>query len=180
MHTFGNQDDCAPFVAYVAFFAVDFPASGSGRKLGLTATTILICLYFLVTLHELYLHFRLRWRRASHDEEQATEKRTASPFSNIPSPVVVSPTFPVPIPAEKERRPKPRRLFRDVDPMFLGIAIVQIIIFVYFIVSTELLLKHNPAINNSAADWGFGQVCGVVVLVPVSRNLTLSPHRFSP
>ena len=33
---FGNQDDCAPFVKYVAFFGANFPALGSGQKLGLS------------------------------------------------------------------------------------------------------------------------------------------------
>ncbi|PSR76651.1 hypothetical protein PHLCEN_2v8248 [Hermanssonia centrifuga] len=64
------------------------------------------------------------------------------------------------------RRPPPKPPFREVDPMFLGITMVQTIIFVYFIVVTELLLKRNKQADNSGGLWGFGQILALIVIVP--------------
>ncbi|KZP28812.1 hypothetical protein FIBSPDRAFT_992929 [Athelia psychrophila] len=57
-------------------------------------------------------------------------------------------------------RPKRKQWLqtRNHDPMFLGIAAAQIIIFAYFVVSTEMLLLWNPYQSNGPT-WGFGQVC---------------------
>jgi hypothetical protein len=58
------------------------------------------------------------------------------------------------------RRPKRRRWFADFDPMLLGIATFQAVLFTYFIVSGELLLQRNPSPDgDSIRNWGFGQVC---------------------
>lgn len=43
--------------------------------------------------------------------------------------------------------------------MLLGLTIFQIIVFTYFIICTELLLKRNPISDNVDQQWGFGQVC---------------------
>lgn len=44
-----------------------------------------------------------------------------------------------------------------MDPMLLGIFIFQLLVFAYFVVSTELLLKHNPQVDSSDREWSFGQ-----------------------
>jgi len=49
--------------------------------------------------------------------------------------------------------------------MFLGIAAAQIIIFAYFVVSTEMLLLWNPYQSNGPT-WGFGQILALIVVVP--------------
>jgi uncharacterized membrane protein len=53
--------------------------------------------------------------------------------------------------------------------MFVGIIICQILVFTYFIVSSELLLVHNRAgdgdgVSNDVV--GFGQILALVVVVP--------------
>jgi len=50
--------------------------------------------------------------------------------------------------------------------MLLGIGTCQVAIFTYFIVSTELLLIRNPGPDNSAGEWGFGQIIALVVVIP--------------
>ncbi|KAF8078912.1 hypothetical protein FPV67DRAFT_1663581 [Lyophyllum atratum] len=65
-----------------------------------------------------------------------------------------------------KRRPKRRRWSSDLDPMLVGIIICQAMVFTYFIVSTELLLKRNPSDDGSEAQWGFGQTLALIVVIP--------------
>ena len=51
-----------------------------------------------------------------------------------------------------------------IDPMFVSITTIHVIVLVYFVVTTELLLKRNPAADNSAGQWGFGQVSSLDLL----------------
>ncbi|THH02589.1 hypothetical protein EW026_g305 [Hermanssonia centrifuga] len=77
------------------------------------------------------------------------------------------------------RRPPPKPPFREVDPMFLGITMVQTIIFVYFIVVTELLLKRNKQADNSGGLWGFGQSCieyHIMVMHGRESNMQQTDH----
>jgi hypothetical protein len=62
--------------------------------------------------------------------------------------------------------------------MLVGIIICQAMVFTYFIVSTELLLKRNPSNNHSEAEWGFGQILALIVVIPSAFSLTgaLSEH----
>lgn len=55
----------------------------------------------------------------------------------------------------------------DFDPMLLGIATFQILIFAYFIVSSEVLILRNPSTDKSAGDWGFGQVTSCLFVQPI-------------
>jgi hypothetical protein len=54
-------------------------------------------------------------------------------------------------------RPRKRQWSGNWDPMLVGIAVFQFIVFAYFVVSTELLLHWNPY-QNDGNKWGFGQV----------------------
>lgn len=60
--------------------------------------------------------------------------------------------------SSQKRRPKRRRWSADLDPMLVGIIICQVMVFSYFIVSSELLISYNPSTDNGAWQWGFGQV----------------------
>lgn len=53
-------------------------------------------------------------------------------------------------------RPQRRRWSSDLDPMLIGIIICQIVVFTYFILSSELLLRYNNA--DSTDEFEFGQV----------------------
>jgi hypothetical protein len=55
--------------------------------------------------------------------------------------------------------------------MLVGIIICQAMVFTYFIVSSELLLKNNPSLDDSAAQWSFGQILALVVVVPSALSL---------
>lgn len=54
-------------------------------------------------------------------------------------------------------RPRRKQWSGNWDPMLLGIAAFQIVVFTYFVVSSELLLLWNPNQNDGEV-WGFGQV----------------------
>jgi len=58
---------------------------------------------------------------------------------------------------KKTPRPRKKQWSGNWDPMLLGIAVFQFIVFAYFVVSTELLLQWNPY-QNDGNKWGFGQV----------------------
>jgi len=77
-----------------------------------------------------------------------------------------------------KRRPKRRRWSSNLDPMLVGIIICQAMVFTYFIVSTELLLKRNPSNDQSVNQWGFGQILTLIVVIPSVLSLigALSEH----
>jgi len=57
----------------------------------------------------------------------------------------------------KVHRPRRKQWSGNWDPMLLGIAAFQLVVFTYFVVSTELLLEWNPY-RTDGNKWGFGQV----------------------
>ena len=78
--------------------------------------------------------------------------------SSRPSAGVVGPNGHPRNPATtKTTRPRRKQWSGNWDPMLLGIAAFQFVVFTYFIVSTELLLQWNPY-NTDGNKWGFGQV----------------------
>ncbi|KAK7695290.1 hypothetical protein QCA50_002480 [Cerrena zonata] len=184
-----NQDHCAQFVKYVAFFAVDFPALTSGKKLGLSATALLTFGYLLVTAHEMYSSYMRRKKPASEDLEMRGKPQitVTSPDTlevTIPD-GALQPEPPSPIRSHsphpsvstnmssntnkttgRSKRHRRHSWATNMDPMLLGISIFQLLVFAYFIVSTELLLKHNPAVDSSDKEWGFGQILALIVAVP--------------
>jgi hypothetical protein len=62
-------------------------------------------------------------------------------------------------------RPRRKQWSGNWDPMLLGIAAFQIVVFTYFVVSSELLLRWNP--HQSGGElWGFGQILSLIVIIP--------------
>ena len=55
--------------------------------------------------------------------------------------------------------------------MLVGVVICQAMVFTYFIVSSELLLKNNPSLDHSAVEWGFGQILALIVVLPSALQL---------
>lgn len=138
--SFGNQDACAPFVKYVVFFAT-LPALGSGRVVALTVTSFLTAVYVALSLHELLAQY-CSYRRGTRHSDLHFSRAELEPgyiaYLSI-------------------HKSKGTRL--AVDPMLVGILICQAVVFVYFIICTELLLQRNPSIYSSSDnEWGFGQV----------------------
>ncbi|TFK36991.1 hypothetical protein BDQ12DRAFT_233713 [Crucibulum laeve] len=81
-----------------------------------------------------------------------------------------------------QRRPKRRRWSVDLDPMFVGILICQVMVFTYFIVSSELLLRRNSAGSHDVNDaqWSFGQILALIVVIPSALSVVgaISQHGF--
>jgi hypothetical protein len=65
--------------------------------------------------------------------------------------------------ATKAHRPRRKQWSGNWDPMLLGIAAFQFVVFTYFIVSTELLLQWNPY-QIDGNKWGFGQVWSCLLM----------------
>ncbi|KAJ7492476.1 hypothetical protein FB451DRAFT_1218434 [Mycena latifolia] len=70
-----------------------------------------------------------------------------------------------------KRRPRRRRWSYEVDPMLIGIMICQVMVFTYFIVSSELLLSYNGGASASAQQMGFGQILALVVVLPSALSV---------
>jgi len=197
--TFGNQRTCSPLIKYV-LFVIKVPALGTGRTVGLAVSSVLTVAYIGITLHELRSYFRKqppKHEKAGSSEQlpmHVSSPRSMtfasippSPKSNHPRPLpsaLVIPASPSnsehnlsdasakPARSPHKRRPKRRRWSSDLDPMLIGIIICQIMVFTYFIVSTELLLRYNKAADNSAKQMTFGQILALVVTIPSALSVT--------
>jgi len=55
--------------------------------------------------------------------------------------------------------------------MLIGIMICQILVFTYFIVSSELLLSYNDGAYDSAQQMGFGQILALIVVLPSALSV---------
>ncbi|KAK7465415.1 hypothetical protein VKT23_005393 [Stygiomarasmius scandens] len=102
-----------------------------------------------------------------------------SSSNSVSSPAPPSPnsattfTFPDPFPLSPRtgnRRPRRRRWSSNLDPMFVGIVICQILVFTYFIISSELLLKYNHA--DDGGSYGFGQILALVIVIPSALSVS--------
>jgi len=188
----GGPDLCAPSVKYVAFFAADFPARTQGRKLALAMSSILTIAYTLITAFELvslfYKHTKKHSRPritvdAAPDPPPKEGSAGVSPDPPTPSeehsmiseqsrqPEPVERTNPLGgrelvMPGIKRKRQRRAEWSPNVDPMLVMISILELVFFVYFVVSTELLLSHNPEANESANQWAFGQILALILVVP--------------
>jgi len=196
--TFGNMPECSHLVNYI-IFAIKVPVLGAGKIIGLTASSILTAAYVLITLHELRSYRRSRKECGGRiDSLPPTSPRSPKAMSSATSVPTGSNDFPLlgPIiptsyhqhtqtqappqyPKEslshvpnvtRKRRPRRRRWSYEVDPMLIGITICQIIVFTYFIVSTELLLSYNQG-SSSAQQLGFGQILALIVVLPSALSV---------
>lgn len=195
--TFGRQPDCSPFVKFM-FFVVEVPALGIGRTLSLVITSVLTAVYCTITLLELHSYCRIdivrSWILSARSPPSNrslptpgsthplpdTTPSSATPITSPqigqharnPQRYAVSRALNLPhVPKFHKRRPERRRWSCDLDPMLVGIIICQAMVFTYFIVSSELLLKNNPSLDDSAAQWSFGQILALVVVVPSALSL---------
>jgi len=171
------------------FFVIEAPALGAGRTIGLVVTSILTAMYCVITLLEVQSYCRraLDSEKPGRLEILPKHLRPGNPVSISLSPQSPStanitslqdshhaasiPRSTYPPQFFHKRRPKRRRWSFDLDPMLVGIVICQAMVFTYFIVSSELLLKNNPSIDHSAAQWGFGQILALIVVLPSALAL---------
>ncbi|KAJ7235862.1 hypothetical protein B0H12DRAFT_1140905 [Mycena haematopus] len=192
--TFGSTPACSHLVNYMVF-AVKVPALGTGRIIGLTASSILTAAYLLITLHELRSYRRSRRDRTEYSagvsfalspptypniskaaSSTSTSTMIISTSYHKPSQPLVSVQPPksavsqIP-PMFSKRRPRRRRWSYEVDPMLIGIMICQILVFTYFIVSSELLLSYNDGAYASAQQMGFGQILALIVVLPSALSV---------
>ncbi|KAF5388524.1 hypothetical protein D9757_004677 [Collybiopsis confluens] len=169
--------ECASALHYVLFI---WPISvrGVGRPVGLTFASILTCAYIATTIHEHYISYKKRRYKS-----QSSKKGDDSPIlpvfleapplsSPLPSASPSRETYTLhaliqtAYPRNRNLRPNrpDRRRWSDIDPMFIGILIFETVVFLYLIVSNEILLRDNHLQSNS---FGFGQILALVVALPV-------------
>lgn len=55
--------------------------------------------------------------------------------------------------------------------MLIGIMICQILVFIYFVASSELLLLYNNGAYDSAQQMGFGQILALIVVLPSALSV---------
>ncbi|KAJ7446503.1 hypothetical protein B0H11DRAFT_381601 [Mycena galericulata] len=193
--TFGSIPECSHLIKYM-IFAVKVPALGAGKIIGLTVSSILTTAYILITLHELRSYRRSRKESTEHalpspeghpTSPKAVSSSTSLPTSPnddlLPGPVKSmahhKPTRAWPAPPQSpretvsqvphvphKRRPRRRRWSYEIDPMLIGIMICQILVFIYFVASSELLLLYNTGAYSSAQQMGFGQILALIVVLP--------------
>lgn len=89
----------------------------------------------------------------------------------LPTPTLVFPPH-----SRRRRRPKRRNWSASdhIDPMFMGIIIILVFGFIYFVTSSELLMHRNRAGDtdgNSDNIKGFGQILPLVVMLPSLLNV---------
>ncbi|KDR85479.1 hypothetical protein GALMADRAFT_234372 [Galerina marginata CBS 339.88] len=207
--TFGNQPECSPFVKFV-LFAFKVQALGAGRYIGLILSSLLMLLYIWISVHDMRSTHRQNpnpqlLRGIPENDKKKTTLRPSplSPLSSMTlpnggpnlqltqAPSTASNRWPTGLHSQESptlqarlhsalRRPKRRRWSLDVDPMFVGIVICQVLVFTYFVISSELLLLHNPSTNNDANQWGFGQILALIVITPSALSVidAMSRHGF--
>ncbi|KAJ3812625.1 hypothetical protein EV368DRAFT_84114 [Lentinula lateritia] len=164
---------CLDSLTYV-LFVWRIPVRHSGRIVGLTFSSILTCVYIAITLHEYWISYRKRKLKSKKKDSlspppvlgrtiplplallsiQSSDYKSSpqtSSRSSLPPSQAISQ---IPTPT-KPNRPN-RKLWSNIDPMFIGILIFETIVFLYLIVSNEILLRDNHA---DTGEFGFGQVC---------------------
>ncbi|KAJ7619177.1 hypothetical protein DFH06DRAFT_77838 [Mycena polygramma] len=190
---FGSAPQCSHLVTYMVF-AIKVPAIGTGKIIGLTASSILTAAYVLITLHELRSYRRSRTEPDEHAAVSASTyakspkgiSSSASASTDSPLPLIsvyhkasrapmssfsTTETASQATHATHKRRPRRRRWSYEVDPMLIGIMICQILVFTYFIVSSELLLSYNDGAYTSAQQMGFGQILALIVVLPSALSV---------
>ncbi|KAJ7070889.1 hypothetical protein C8F01DRAFT_1108239 [Mycena amicta] len=182
VNVFGALPECSHLVNYVVF-AFKAPALGAGRIIGLAASSILTAAYLLVTLHELR-SYRKNKRNVSEPGLPISPLQltiTEAPLPRVLSfagsrqsshPQQTSKEF-LPRTLGPRRRPRRRRWSHEVDPMLIGILLCQVAVFIYFVVSSELLLSYNAGASSSAQieQWGFGQILALIVVLPSALSV---------
>ncbi|KAJ4485804.1 hypothetical protein J3R30DRAFT_1410683 [Lentinula aciculospora] len=174
-----QPSQCLNTLSYV-LFVWKIPIRHSGRIIGLTFSAILTCIYITVTLREYWISYRKRKLKSKKKRKELTppspftftrrEHTRARPNSSLSVQTSVykygsqttSLSLSVRTPS-KSNRPH-RKLWSNIDPMFIGILIFETIVFLYLIVSNEILLRENHA---DTGKFGFGQILALVVVLPV-------------
>ncbi|KAL4267946.1 Vomeronasal type-1 receptor [Pleurotus pulmonarius] len=195
--TFGPEAQCSILIQYV-FFVIRAPALGAGRSAAITISFLLAMVYICVTAHELRSSYLKRHQGVQRKNSPAIQSFMASVVSPLPTVALQSPSrvvfnsstarlaleipssSPEPVEPAKRRRSTKRRWSRNLDPMFVGMMIYYGMVLVYFIVSTELLMRFNTRDNDVVKEWGFGQILAVVVVIPSAISVTnaLADHGF--
>ncbi|KAJ3829853.1 hypothetical protein F5880DRAFT_1519691 [Lentinula raphanica] len=190
-----EPSQCLNTVSYV-LFVWRIPVRTSGRIVGLIFSAILSCVYIAITLHEYWISYRKRRQKLAKKAKKGsleikdsvlspkpepdslliTSYGNGTPMSSLSPPDPRTPS-PAPTPV-KSNRPR-RKVWSNIDPMFIGMMIFEIVVFIYFIVSNERLLRDNHA---DTGEFGFGQILALVVVLPVVLSFigALKENGFRP
>ncbi|KAJ8084477.1 hypothetical protein PM082_003247 [Marasmius tenuissimus] len=175
-------------VRYV-FFVWATKATGTAKFVGLALSSLLLALYTILSLREMYSFCCNRRRKASKDKvlisplptelKQTASHSPSSPIGrtsdSVTPPSPSQPRTPLAnnpptsdvegVTGSKLRRPRRRRwTSHNLDPMFVGILIIELLVWTYFVVSCEKLIVLNDANDGEAL--GFGQIVALAVVTP--------------
>ncbi|KAF9015654.1 hypothetical protein BDQ17DRAFT_59245 [Cyathus striatus] len=191
--TFGSNRQCSHAVKYM-LFVFEVPAISTGRTIALTMVSLLSLAYTSISFHELRIAYRSR-KMEVNNHYASSRPRTSKVAVSYPTAVALrhepnlskcscrqwslssSVTH---TGGNQKTRGKSQRWSSDLDPMFVGIVICQVLIFTYFIVSSELFLRNNPSPNSNDGQWGFGQILALIVVLPSALSVggALKRHGF--
>ncbi|KIJ51865.1 hypothetical protein M422DRAFT_26551 [Sphaerobolus stellatus SS14] len=171
-------------VKFVFMYGVSVPAIGSGRPIALAFSSVMLLLYSIVTYTECSAWIKTGKSRLPSKKEGGNEHQV------LELPTVVEPVQRLRGGSSNHGRhiasiPRPHRksshgqrslsrqpwLGTNVDPISPGILIAQLLVFSYFIATTELMVNQKHAHVSDTNQWGFGQVLALTVVIPPAISL---------
>jgi len=165
--------NCNESVQFVFMFAVHVPALGAGRTISLIFSTLMLATYSVVTFTECQVW--LTNRNVSCGPEPPPELPEERPPQMLEAGVQRlrggSGNRRTLLQRRYAERSKKIWLGFEADPIIFGILIAQIIVFTYFIVTTELIVTQKGAEVSDNNKWGFGQVLALTVVIPAGISL---------
>ncbi|KIJ55795.1 hypothetical protein M422DRAFT_24310 [Sphaerobolus stellatus SS14] len=129
--------DCPDHPKFVFFFGVTLDALGRGRKAALGCSTILFFVYAILNVNDLYLWCQRRKKKSDPEDAQVRHIR--------------------------QLRAKYNWYTYEGLALFWSVIIFQLALWIYFIVTTELILKRSHAKVSDSTVWGFGQVVAIIL-----------------
>ncbi|KAF8512619.1 hypothetical protein BU17DRAFT_96149 [Hysterangium stoloniferum] len=128
-------------IKFVILFGLALPAQKSGRIVSLAFSSLILMVYTCVTLYEFWEWVRRRRSKKNIDGHVKAEKNGSRPFRIKQSCVP------------------------DITPDFLGLLLLHIFVCIYFITTTELIIKRSNGVL-SDPNWSFGQVLAMIAIMP--------------
>ncbi|KAF8512055.1 hypothetical protein JB92DRAFT_2930646 [Gautieria morchelliformis] len=181
---FSQRSPCNHEIKFTFLFGVDLPALGAGRTVALVCASLMMALYTGVTLTECMAWRRNRMSRLSVRDTVGREVDVELSPRVVHKGSIISGHHQRKNSAMSQSRRRhpsgPSRqqwLGTDVDPIFLGIFLTQVIIFAYFISTTEKIVNQKHVHVSGTNQWGFGQVLALVVVIPSVISLVRAMRR---
>ncbi|KAF8513552.1 hypothetical protein BU17DRAFT_95236 [Hysterangium stoloniferum] len=158
-------------VKHVILFGLILPALDGGRDAALSASGLLLALYTISTAYDTYFWIRScikrrirRGRPASRSSQRMHPHLQREPEGGDAQMLEMNLRLNFGL-EERFHRFSQRLWPGGVEPVFLAIVILQTLITVYFIATTELVIVKN-GVGHDDTVWGFGQILAFIVAIP--------------